>query len=139
MNKLNGELQIELNQITYNLKMSMGVIAAYESSTDSCFMADLYKVLNAASKTPEFKEDPVQYAEIMTQAITRKKAAYLTYYAAKETNSQVEFSEIQDAFITDHGLTTEEKFYPALFLRLALFAINGSEKEDKKKDSSKHG
>lgn len=136
-NPLLGEIEIELNGINYTLKMSMNVIAQYEKSTGGDFIADAYTAMDAVLKAGEVSKDPTRYAAIMSRAVSRTNAAWLVYLAAKEANSQVEFGEIQEAFILDHDLTNENKFHATLFLQLAFFALNGE--KVKKKDNSEPG
>lgn len=135
-NPLLGEYNIKLNKLDYTLKLTMNVIAAYESESGRDFMADAYTAINAAVKAAEHKDNPSLYGQIMCNAVSRHRAALLVYLAAKENNSQVDFGEIQEAFIVDHALS-DERFHPAIFTQLAVFAING--KEVKKKETSKAG
>lgn len=134
-----GEYSITLNEIKYLLKINTNVIASYENMHGSDFMADTYSAIEAMVRANEFKANPSLYAKILCSSVTRKQAATLIYLAAKESNSQVEFEEIQEALLVDHELA-DEKFHPAIFTTLALFAINGKAcSKDKKKESSSHG
>lgn len=136
-NSLLGEMSIKLNEIDYNLKLSINVIAKYEEMTGGDFFADAYKALDAMVKAAECKDNPTAYASILTSAVSRTQAAWLVFLAAKEGNSVVEFGEIQEAFIVDHSLN-DDRFHPAIFTTLAMFAINGKSKA-KKKESLKRG
>lgn len=132
-----GEHDIKLNGIDYQLKLSIGVIAAYEQMTKSDFFADAYTALDGMVEAAKVKDNNAKYARILTQSVSLNKAVTLVYLAAKESNSFVEFGEIQEAFILDHAIS-DERFHPAIFTTLALFAINGN-KESKKKDSLDNG
>ena len=137
-NALMGEYPITLNGIDYKLTMNMNAIASYESETHRDFMADAYKAINAMVMAGLHRDTPSKYAQILCEAVSREQAATLVYIAAKESNSQVEFEEIQEAFLLDHDLT-DSRFHPAIFTTLVLFAINGKNSKDKKKGSSKLG
>lgn len=131
-NPLMGEYEIELNGISYTLKLTMSVIAAYENELNTDFMADAYDGINAMVQAAVHKDQPAKYASILCRAVSRDQAATLVYLAAKESNSQVELGEIHEAFLVDHALD-DAKFHPAIFTTLALFAIRGKEANKKKK------
>jgi|TARA_R110002153_G_scaffold4163_2_gene19983 hypothetical protein len=135
-NPLLGEYKIDLNGLSYDLKLSMSVIASYEDELNSDFMADAYAGIQAMVEAAQCKDQPAKYASILCRAVSRNKAAMLVYLAAKESNSQVELGEIHEAFLVDHALD-DARFHPAIFTTLALFAIQG--KKPKKKDNSKAG
>jgi hypothetical protein len=135
-NSLMGEYEIELNGVSYNLKLTANVIASYESDLDRDFMADAYAGINAMVQAEQVKDQPAKYAAILCSAISRNMAAQLVYLAAKENNSQVELGEIHEAFLLDHSLE-DNRFHSAIFTTLALFALQG--KKLKKKDNSEHG
>lgn len=139
VNDLMGEIEAELNGITYKLRLNVNVIKSYCNKSGFDFFTDMYAAVDAAQKAGSIKKDPARYAAVMCNAVSITKSAWLFYLAAKECNSNVEFGEIQEALIVDHDLTNENKFHPALFLSLCLFAFNGKGEEDKKKDSSQPG
>lgn len=135
-NSLKGEYKITLNGLDYNLIINNSVIASYEDELETDFMADAYKGIEAMVRAADLKDQPAQYASVLCNAVSRQKAAVLVYFAAKENNSQVELEEIHEAFLDDHDLK-DERFHPAIFTTLALFALQG--KKPKKKDSLKAG
>ena len=131
-----GEYEISLNEIDYTLKLTTGVIRQYKDAVGECLYAAAYRAVNAMVEAEQHKDNLSKYGEILTKAVSLDDAATLVWLAAKENNSQVDFGEIQEAFMIDHSLQ-DHRFHPAIFTTLALFALNGP--EVKKKDNSKHG
>ena len=137
-NPLKGEKSIKLNGITYNLKLTMGVISEFQELRDKCFMSCAVRAVTAWSQTLQIK-NPLERAESLTSAVSLDDAATLVWLAAKESNSQVEFGEIQEAFIDDIEISNDSRFYPAIFADLCLFCVMGQDKKKEMNEASNSG
>ncbi len=134
-NSAKGEKEITLNGIKYNLKLTMSVIAEFQDMRNKCFMQCATRAVNAYAQTSRI-EGVLERAEALTCAVELDDAATLFYLAAKEGNNQVQFAEMQEALIDDIDISTDARFYPALFSELCLFAVMGREYKKKVTASS---
>lgn len=123
-----GEMDVELNGISYTMKIDMGVIDEWDSSTGKDFISTAIAATSAYHDSISC-EKRIQACEMLSYAVTRSDAAWLFYLAAKNTNSRVEMGEIQEAILDDLDLSDDNKFYPSIFVRLAGFAIAGNLKK----------
>lgn len=137
-NAIRGERDVVLNGIKYTLRLTMSVIAEFQEMRDKDFMAVAVAAVNVYAESMKF-ERALDRAEAMTSVVSLDDAATLIYLAAKESNSQVEFEEIQDALLSDFNVTNDALFYPAIFADLCLFAVMGKDGSKKKAKGSKAG
>lgn len=126
-NTLKAEREVKLNGISYTLRLTMNVINEFQELRDKCFMACATRAVNCWAQTVEF--DKLSRAEALTCAVSLDDAATLFWLAAKESNSQVEFGEIQEAMIDDIDISSDLRFYPAIFVDLVSFSVMGKKKE----------
>jgi hypothetical protein len=132
-NGYRGEKTITLYHIDYLMTINMAVIAEFQSESGKDFMAVSMQALNAFYKSRS-ETSPLARAEIMTKAISLDDAAHLFYIAAKYSNSQVDFGEIQEAIVFEGALENgENASYPLLFISLIEFALVGVVDDVKKK------
>ena len=122
----------------------MRVICAFQANTGSDFHHSMIKAINAYNKAMMI-DNPLERAQVMTEAVSMEDAAWLFYLAAHEVNKCVEFEEIQEAIImdgafprlvSDSGASSEEDVtlsYPINFVNVATFAAAGIFDEIKKK------
>ena len=132
-NGYKGEKTITLYHVDYLMTINMDVIAEFQSETGKDFMAVGMQALNAYYKSRS-ETSPLARAELMTNAISMSDAAYLFYIAAKYSNKNVEFGEIQEAILLEGALeNTDTVSYPLLFVGLIEFALIGVVDDVKKK------
>ena len=134
-NAFKGERDIELNKINYPMVVNMAVISEFESETGKDFFNCAIKAINAMMKTRAI-ENPLDRAQVMTDHVSMSDTCWLFYLAAKQSNSQVDFGEIQEAIAFEGAVDGELVSYPILFALLCEFSIAGSVKK-KKSTSSK--
>lgn len=134
-NGYKGEKTITLYHVDYLMVINMEVIAEFQSETGKDFMAVGMQALNAFYKS-RGESSAFARAEIMTSAISMDDVAHLFYIAAKKSNSQVDFGEIQEAILFEGALeNTDNVTYPLLFVSLIEFALVGVVDSVKKKNS----
>lgn len=132
-NGYRGEKTITLYHIDYLMTINMAVIAEFQSESGKDFMAVGVQALNAFYKSRS-EQSALARAEIMTKAISMDDAAHLFYIAAKYSNSQVDFGEIQEAILLEGAMeNTDSVSYPLLFISLIEFALVGVVDDVKKK------
>jgi len=135
-NAYNGEIEIELYGKKYPMKINMGVIAEFQSETQSDYMHIAISAMNAFNQSKDL--DAFGRAEILTKAISMTHAAWLFYLAAREMDKLVTFEEIQEAVLNEGPLTIMDEgdsfrqSYPLLFTNLVMFATLGTVDEAKK-------
>jgi hypothetical protein len=134
-NGYKGEKTITLYHVDYLMVINMEVIAEFQSETGKDFMAVGMQALNAFYKSRS-EASALTRAEIMTKAVSLDDVAHLFYIAAKQSNSQVDFGEIQEAILFEGALeNTDNVTYPLLFVSLIEFALVGVVDSVKKKNS----
>ena len=135
-NAYNGEIDIELYGKVYPMKINMGVIAEFQSETQSDYMHVAVSAMNAFNASQEL--NAFERAEKLTKVITMTHAAWLFYLAAKEMDKLVTFEEIQEAVLNEGPLTIMDdddqvrQSYPLLFTNLVMFATLGTVDDAKK-------
>jgi len=134
-NGYRGEKTITLYHVDYIMTINMAVIAEFQSESGKDFMSVGVQALNAFYKSRN-ETSALARAEVMTKAISMDDAAHLFYIAAKYSNSQVEFGEIQEAILLEGAMeNSESASYPLLFISLIEFALVGVVDDVKKKKS----
>lgn len=132
-NGYQGEKTITLYHVDYLMTINMAVIAEFQSETGKDFMAVGMQALNAYYKS-RGAGSPLDRAESMTKSVSMSDAAHLFYIAAKYSNKQVDFGEIQEALLMEGALESSRNItYPILFVSLIEFALIGVVDEVKKK------
>lgn len=134
-NPIKGERDIKLNGIKYTLRLTMDVIVEFQEMREKDFMSCATRAVNAWIESKGL-DRPLARAECMTCAVDLDDAATLFWLAAKSSNSQVEFGEIQEALIDDIDIANDDLFYPALFADLCSFTVMGKKYKKKVMDSS---
>lgn len=129
-NQYNGEKSITLHHKVYVMKVNMSVIAKFQSETGKDYMQLAIRAMNALRKCAPL--DPVDQAQLMTEAVAMDDAAWLFFLAAKEADKTVTFEEIQEAVLFEGPLRQVDistgvltASYPILFAELAMFSILG--------------
>tara|TARA_R110000803_G_scaffold2911_1_gene10068 strand:+ start:302 stop:739 length:438 start_codon:yes stop_codon:yes gene_type:complete len=135
-NSYDGETDLTLYDKIYPMKINMRVIAQYQSTklldgSTPDFMSDAIKSINALRKIQDM--DPMDQAEVMTDAVKMERAAWLFFYAAKALDKTVVQEEMQENIIFEGPMQRmrENKKdeihqgYPILFANLVMFAIFG--------------
>lgn len=132
-----GEKDITLHDIKYKMTVNLEVIAEFQSESGHDFMYSAMKAINAFQKSRQ-AESLMERAEMMTKAVPMDIAAHLFYIAAKYSNKQIEFGEIQEALLMEGAIEAGEvQSYPILFVELVEFALLGVTDTLKKKNSKK--
>jgi len=137
MNSYKGETEVELYGRKYPMCFNMNVIASFETKTGKDFNNTAIKAINAFRNSEQCKT-MAERAEVLTNAISMKDAAWLFYLAAKEADSCVEFEEMQEAVLLEGFIVREDdereyKSYPIRFVEAVSFATVGIIDDIKKK------
>ena len=120
-----GEITLDLNGLSYPMKIDLDVIAQFQTETGADFMHIAMKAINAIHKSADLA--PLERAEMLTGSIRMDHAAWLFYLAAKKCNSVVQFGEIQEAVLFEGAVPGlgGGNSYPFLFAELVQFATFG--------------
>lgn len=143
MNSFDGQIKLNLFGKVYPMTINLRVMASFRSETGKDFNAFCARVLDAWSKTDG--ADFYAKAAMMAEAVPMDFAAWAFYLAAKESDSQVSFEEIQDAVLNEGVILKTEvdsgkavnQTYPVIFSELAIFALLGAPEIKAKPDQKK--
>ena len=137
INAYKGDIEIELYGHKYPMRFNLNVIAAFETNTGKDFNNTAIKAINAFRNSENCKT-MADRAEVLTDSISRKDAAWLFYLAANEKDNCVQFDEIQEAVMLEGFMVTDvddtqTASYPIRFVQAVSFATVGILDELKKK------
>jgi len=124
-----GELDIQLYEKVYKMKIDMGVIAEFQSETGKDFLHVAVTAMNAYNAS--LGMEPFGRAAELTKAVSMSDAAWLFYLAAKNVDKLVTFEEIQENILNEGPIMiaeTDDKIrqsYPLLFVNLCMFSVLG--------------
>jgi hypothetical protein len=124
-----GQIDVQLHEKIYPMKVDMSVIAEFQSETGNDFLHLAVSAMNAYNSTLGI--DAFARAQELTKAISMDNAAWLFFLAAKKMDKLVTFEEIQEAVLAEGPIPIMEsedqlrQSYPLLFVNLCMFSVLG--------------
>ena len=132
-----GEIDITLNDINYEMRIDIGAILEFQSETGSDFMYCTTRALNAYYKSRQDGLTVFDRSEMMCKAVSMTDAATLFWVCAKRKNKNVEFGEFQEACLFEGALEESSgslfRSYALKFVQLVEFATIGIQDIEKNK------